>query len=295
MMKFEEVNLEFLEIIQSMSKKEKNIYIRENSFQEAITIKIIYEQEFPINNEILKKELPNLLLITKENDKYNLYFSETVEEKLEELTERIKEIVSQNNTVEKEMQEQTEAEEPQILEEEQKRLEEEELKRIEEEEKRLAAEKAEEDELEKELISIIENKKTVRAIKEKCEDIGQLTYVLKNNINFMAVYYIFSEDIELEQTKYAQIFDWYKDLSERYVRVKEYDIQYEETTKKYFEEQLAEIEEVYNLLYHSWEIFQAEKKFSKKRFEEVKKLFPKNTLEGIKKKEIFGFRKRVEI
>lgn len=281
--------------LMSLFKNEENIYIKNSSIQEIITYKIISNVDITDKTELLKETFSNLCIITKEKENVNLYFSETGEEKLEELIGRIKETVSQNNAAEKEMQKQSEAEaDQQETEEERKRLEEEELKRI-EEEKRLAAEKAEEDELEREILSIIENKKTVRAIKEKCEDIGQLTYVLKNNINFMAVYYIFSENIELEQGKYAQIFDRYKDLSERYVRVKEYDIQYEEVTKKYFEKQLAEIEAVYNLLYHSWKIFQAEKKFSKKRFEEVKKLFPKNTLEGINKRDIFGFRKKVEI
>lgn len=293
MMRFEETNLAFTEIIQSMSKKEKDIYIRKNSMQEIISVKIIYEQEIITDNKILERELPDLIMVTKEKERYNLYFSRISEAEAEQLAEKIKKISSQNTDTEDVPNEAENTEEQREAEAERKRLEEEEQKRIEEEERRKAEEKAEEDELEKELLMILENKKTVRAIKVHCEDINQLTYVLKNNINFMSVYYIYRENIKVTQENYAKIFDWYEDLSERYVKVKERDIEYEEVTKEYFEKQLKDIEEVYELLYRSWEIFKAQKKFSKKRFEEVKELFPENIMNEISKRNIFSFLERV--
>ncbi|MDR2878607.1 MAG: hypothetical protein LBV03_01655 [Fusobacteriales bacterium] len=266
MTKFEEVKLTFSEVIESMSKKEKQLYKRDNSLDEVITYKIILDSE---DCDIeTAKEFLDLMLITKEKKSYSWYFSNVSEEDIEGLVKKTEEsLLSEKDR--------------------------EEIKRLEEEvriaeEQRLQEEK-EENELEYEIKMIFASKQIIRDIKEACEDISQLIYRLKNQVNFMTFYYLVSKKIDINYENYSMVFDWYFNLSEKYVWYKKIDIEYKHNSKKYFESQLNTVQKIYNVLYPAFQVFQAEKKFTEQNFNSKK--LPLILVSKVKNENIFGFRK----
>ena len=273
MKKFEELNLQLSEITGTMSKKEKKQYERDGSSDEIVTFKIILDSDKDCDLGKVDEEFPHLLLVTKEKKSYSWFFANIKEEDIDSLITKIEEFsISEEDK-----------EEARRLEEEARIMEEQRLERL-----------KEEDELEYEIKMIFASKHIIRDIKEVYEDIEQLIYRLKNQVNFMTFYYLLEKKIDMDYKNYSRVFDWYMDLSEKYVRYKNIGIRYEDNKKKYFEDQLKTITNTYNKLNSAWKVFQAEKKFTEENFKKVKKKIPTQLISEILGEEIFGFRKELE-
>ena len=273
MKKFEELNLQLSEIIGTMSKKEKKQYERDGSSDEIVTFKIILDSDKDCDLDKADEEFPDLLLVTKEKKSYSWFFANIKEDDINSLITKIEEFsISEEDK-----------EEARRLEEEERIMEEQRLQQL-----------KEESELEYEIKKIFISKEIIRDIKEVCEDIEQLIYRLKNQVNFMTFYYLMEKNMEINYKNYSKVFDWYMDLSEKYVRFKNISIKYGENTKKFFEDQLETITKTYNMLNSVWKVFQAEKKFTEQNFNNIKGKIPKNLILEVLSEEIFGFRKEYE-
>ena len=273
MKKFEELNLQLSEITGTMSKKEKKQYERDGSSDEIVTFKIILDSDKDCDLDKADEEFPDLLLVTKEKKSYSWFFANIKEDDINSLITKIEEFsISEEDK-----------EEARRLEEEERIMEEQRLQQL-----------KEESELEYEIKKIFISKEIIRDIKEVCEDIEQLIYRLKNQVNFMTFYYLMEKNMEINYKNYSKVFDWYMDLSEKYVRFKNISIKYGENTKKFFEDQLETITKTYNMLNSVWKVFQAEKKFTEQNFNNIKGKIPKNLILEVLSEEIFGFRKEYE-
>ncbi len=273
MKKFEELNLQLSEIIGTMSKKEKKQYEKDGSSDEIVTFKIILDSDKDCDLDKADEEFPDLLLVTKEKKSYSWFFANIKEDDINSLITKIEEFsISEEDK-----------EEARRLEEEERIMEEQRLQQL-----------KEESELEYEIKKIFISKEIIRDIKEVCEDIEQLIYRLKNQVNFMTFYYLMEKNMEINYKNYSKVFDWYMDLSEKYVRFKNISIKYGENTKKFFEDQLETITKTYNMLNSVWKVFQAEKKFTEQNFNNIKGKIPKNLILEVLSEEIFGFRKEYE-
>ena len=273
MKKFEELNLQLSEITGTMSKKEKKQYERDGSSDEIVTFKIILDSDKDCDLDKADEEFPDLLLVTKEKKSYSWFFANIKEDDINSLITKIEEFsISEEDK-----------EETRRLEEEARIMEEQRLQQL-----------KEESELEYEIKKIFISKEIIRDIKEVCEDIEQLIYRLKNQVNFMTFYYLMEKNMEINYKNYSRVFDWYMDLSEKYVRYKKIDIRYGENTKKFFEDQLETITNTYNILNSVWKVFQAEKKFTEQNFNNIKEKIPKNLILEVMSEDIFGFRKEFE-
>ena len=273
MKKFEELNLQLSEITGTMSKKEKKQYERDGSSDEIVTFKIILDSDKDCDLDKVNEEFPDLLLVTKEKKSYSWFFANIKEDDINSLITKIEEFSISEEDKEKARR----------LEEEARIMEEQRLQQL-----------KEEDELEYEIKMIFASKQIIRDIKEVCEDIEQLIYRLKNQVNFMTFYYLLEKKIDIDYKNYSRVFDWYMNLSEKYVRYKDIDIRYEDNKKKYFEDQLKTITNTYNKLNSVWKVFQAEKKFTEENFKKLKKKIPTQLISEILGEEIFGFRKELE-
>lgn len=273
MKKFEELNLQLSEITGTMSKKEKKQYEKDGSSDEIVTFKIILDSDKDCDLDKVNEEFPDLLLVTKEKKSYSWFFANIKEDDINSLITKIEEFSISEEDKEKARR----------LEEEARIMEEQRLQQL-----------KEEDELEYEIKMIFASKQIIRDIKEVCEDIEQLIYRLKNQVNFMTFYYLLEKKIDIDYKNYSRVFDWYMDLSEKYVRYKDIDIRYEDNKKKYFEDQLKTITNTYNKLNSVWKVFQAEKKFTEENFKKLKKKIPTQLISEILGEEIFGFRKELE-
>ena len=273
MKKFEELNLQLSEITGTMSKKEKKQYERDGSSDEIVTFKIILDSDKDCDLDKVNEDFPDLLLVTKEKKSYSWFFANIKEDDINSLITKIEEFsISEEDK-----------EEARRLEEEERIMEEQRLQQL-----------KEESELEYEIKKIFISKEIIRDIKEVCEDIEQLIYRLKNQVNFMTFYYLMEKNMEINYKNYSKVFDWYMDLSEKYVRFKNISIKYGENTKKFFEDQLETITKTYNMLNSVWKVFQAEKKFTEQNFNNIKGKIPKNLILEVLSEEIFGFRKEYE-
>ena len=273
MKKFEELNLQLSEITGTMSKKEKKQYEKDGSSDEIVTFKIILDSDKDCDLGKVDEEFPHLLLVTKEKKSYSWFFANIKEDDINSLITKIEEFsISEEDK-----------EEARRLEEEERIMEEQRLQQL-----------KEESELEYEIKKIFISKEIIRDIKEVCEDIEQLIYRLKNQVNFMTFYYLMEKNMEINYKNYSKVFDWYMDLSEKYVRFKNISIKYGENTKKFFEDQLETITKTYNMLNSVWKVFQAEKKFTEQNFNNIKGKIPKNLILEVLSEEIFGFRKEYE-
>ena len=273
MKKFEELNLQLSEITGTMSKKEKKQYERDGSSDEIVTFKIILESDKDCDLDKVNEAFPDLLLVTKEKKSYSWFFANIKEDDINSLITKIEEFsISEEDK-----------EEARRLEEEARIMEEQRLQQLKEEK-----------ELEYEIKMIFASKHIIRDIKEVCEDTEQLIYRLKNQVNFMSFYYLLENKIDINYGNYSRVFDWYMNLSEKYVRYKNIGIRYEDNKKKYFEDQLKTITNTYNKLNSVWKVFQAEKKFTEENFNKVKKKIPTQLILEILQEEIFGFRKELE-
>ena len=273
MRKFEELNLQLSEIIGTMSKKEKKQYEKDGSSDEIVTFKIILDSDKDCDLDKVNEDFPDLLLVTKEKKSYSWFFANIKEDDINSLITKIEEFsISEEDK-----------EEARRLEEEARIMEEQRLQQL-----------KEESELEYEIKKIFISKEIIRDIKEVCEDIEQLIYRLKNQVNFMTFYYLMEKNMEINYKNYSKVFDWYMDLSEKYVRFKNISIKYGENTKKFFEDQLETITKTYNMLNSVWKVFQAEKKFTEQNFNNIKGKIPKNLILEVLSEEIFGFRKEYE-
>ena len=273
MKKFEELNLQLSEITGTMSKKEKKQYERDGSSDEIVTFKIILDSDKDCDLDKVNEDFPDLLLVTKEKKSYSWFFANIKEDDINSLITKIEEFsISEEDK-----------EEARRLEEEARIMEEQRLQQLKEEK-----------ELEYEIKMIFASKHIIRDIKEVCEDIEQLIYRLKNQVNFMTFYYLMEKNMEINYKNYSKVFDWYMDLSEKYVRFKNISIKYGENTKKFFEDQLETITKTYNMLNSVWKVFQAEKKFTEQNFNNIKGKIPKNLILEVLSEDIFGFRKEYE-
>ena len=273
MRKFEELNLQLSEIIGTMSKKEKKQYEKDGSSDEIVTFKIILDSDKDCDLDKVNEDFPDLLLVTKEKKSYSWFFANIKEDDINSLITKIEEFsISEEDK-----------EEARRLEEEERIMEEQRLQQL-----------KEESELEYEIKKIFISKEIIRDIKEVCEDIEQLIYRLKNQVNFMTFYYLMEKNMEINYKNYSKVFDWYMDLSEKYVRFKNISIKYGENTKKFFEDQLETITKTYNMLNSVWKVFQAEKKFTEQNFNNIKGKIPKNLILEVLSEDIFGFRKEYE-
>ena len=273
MKKFEELNLQLSEITGTMSKKEKKQYERDGSSDEIVTFKIILDSDKDCDLDKVNEDFPDLLLVTKEKKSYSWFFANIKEDDINSLITKIEEFsISEEDK-----------EEARRLEEEARIMEEQRLQQLKEEK-----------ELEYEIKMIFASKHIIRDIKEVCEDIEQIIYRLKNQVNFMTFYYLMEKNMEINYKNYSKVFDWYMDLSEKYVRFKNIGIKYGENTKKFFEDQLETITKTYNMLNSVWKVFQAEKKFTEQNFNNIKGKIPKNLILEVLSEDIFGFRKEYE-
>ena len=273
MKKFEELNLQLSEITGTMSKKEKKQYEKDGSSDEIVTFKIILDSDKDCDLDKVNEEFPDLLLVTKEKKSYSWFFANIKEDDINSLITKIEEFsISEEDK-----------EEARRLEEEARIMEEQRLQQLKEEK-----------ELEYEIKMIFASKHIIRDIKEVCEDTEQLIYRLKNQVNFMSFYYLLENKIDINYGNYSRVFDWYMNLSEKYVRYKNIGIRYEDNKKKYFEDQLKTITNTYNKLNSVWKVFQAEKKFTEENFKKLKKKIPTQLISEILGEEIFGFRKELE-
>ena len=273
MKKFEELNLQLSEITGTMSKKEKKQYEKDGSSDEIVTFKIILDSDKDCDLDKVNEEFPDLLLVTKEKKSYSWFFANIKEDDINSLITKIEEFSISEEDKEKARR----------LEEEARIMEEQRLQQL-----------KEEDELEYEIKMIFASKHIIRDIKEVCEDTEQLIYRLKNQVNFMSFYYLLENKIDINYGNYSRVFDWYMNLSEKYVRYKNIGIRYEDNKKKYFEDQLKTITNTYNKLNSVWKVFQAEKKFTEENFKKLKKKIPTQLISEILGEEIFGFRKELE-
>ena len=273
MKKFEELNLQLSEITGTMSKKEKKQYEKDGSSDEIVTFKIILDSDKDCDLDKVNEDFPDLLLVTKEKKSYSWFFANIKEDDINSLITKIEEFsISEEDK-----------EEARRLEEEARIMEEQRLQQLKEEK-----------ELEYEIKMIFASKHIIRDIKEVCEDTEQLIYRLKNQVNFMSFYYLLENKIDINYGNYSRVFDWYMNLSEKYVRYKNIGIRYEDNKKKYFEDQLKTITNTYNKLNSVWKVFQAEKKFTEENFKKLKKKIPTQLISEILGEEIFGFRKELE-
>ena len=273
MKKFEELNLQLSEITGTMSKKEKKQYEKDGSSDEIVTFKIILDSDKDCDLDKADEEFPDLLLVTKEKKSYSWFFANIKEDDINSLITKIEEFsISEEDK-----------EEARRLEEEERIMGEQRLQQLKEER-----------ELEYEIKMIFASKHIIRDIKEVCEDIEQIIYRLKNQVNFMTFYYLMEKNMEINYKNYSKVFDWYMDLSEKYVRFKNIGIKYGENTKKFFEDQLETITKTYNMLNSVWKVFQAEKKFTEQNFNNIKGKIPKNLILEVLSEDIFGFRKEYE-
>lgn len=148
--------------------------------------------------------------------------------------------------------------------------------------------------LKSKIIQIINCKTTIRELKEKYDDIEQLIYVLKNKVNFMAFLYLFNREKQISYDNYSRVYDWYLNLSQDYVKVKEYKYRCDDTSENYFSNQLQDMEYIYNMLYNAWKLIKVDKKFSKNFFNRNIKKIPETFYKKIIKEEIFSFLQEVD-
>ena len=148
--------------------------------------------------------------------------------------------------------------------------------------------------LKNKILQIINCKTIIRELKEKYDDIEQLIYVLKNQVNFMTFLYLFDRGKEISYDSYSGVYDWYLNLSQDYIRVKEYRYKCDDTSKDYFRTQLQDMEYIYNMLYNAWKLIKIDKKFSKNFFNRNIKKIPGTLYKKIIKEEIFSFLQEVD-
>ena len=132
------------------------------------------------------------------------------------------------------------------------------------------------DVLKNKIIQIINCKAIIRELKEKYDDIEQLIYVLKNQVN------------------YSRVYDWYLNLSQNYIKVKEYRYKCDDTSESYFHSQLQDMEYIYNMLYNAWKLIKVDKKFSRSFFNNNIKKISEAFYKKIIKEEIFSFLQEVD-
>lgn len=142
-----------------------------------------------------------------------------------------------------------------------------------------------------EILQIINNKNIITNLKEKYDDVEQLIYVLKNQVNFMTFLYLIEREENISYNNYIKIYDWYFNLSQEYVQTKKYSYLCEDTSRIYFEKQLENITETYNLLYKIWKSMRVDKKFSKNFFDKNKRKISEDFYKKIISKKIFVFLK----
>jgi len=148
--------------------------------------------------------------------------------------------------------------------------------------------------LKNKILQIINCKTIIRELKEKYDDIEQLIYVLKNQVNFMTFLYLFDRGKEISYDSYSGVYDWYLNLSQDYIRVKEYRYKCDDTSEDYFRTQLQDMEYIYNMLYNAWKLIKIDKKFSKNFFNRNIKKIPGTLYKKIIKEEIFSFLQEVD-
>jgi hypothetical protein len=148
--------------------------------------------------------------------------------------------------------------------------------------------------LKNKILQIINCKTIIRELKEKYDDIEQLIYVLKNQVNFMAFLYLFDRGKKISYDSYSEVYDWYLNLSQDYIRVKEYRYKCDDTSEDYFRTQLQDMEYIYNILYNAWKLIKIDKKFSKNFFNRNIKKIPGTLYKKIIKEEIFSFLQEVD-
>lgn len=148
--------------------------------------------------------------------------------------------------------------------------------------------------LKNKILQIINCKTIIRELKEKYDDIEQLIYVLKNQVNFMAFLYLFDRGREISYDSYSGVYDWYLNLSQDYIRVKEYRYKCDDTSEDYFRTQLQDMEYIYNILYNAWKLIKIDKKFSKNFFNRNIRKIPGTLYKKIIKEEIFSFLQEVD-
>lgn len=148
--------------------------------------------------------------------------------------------------------------------------------------------------LKSKILQIINCKTIIRELKEKYDDIEQLIYVLKNQVNFMVFLYLFDRGKEISYDSYSVVYDWYLNLSQDYIRVKEYRYKCDDTSEDYFRTQLQDMEYIYNILYNAWKLIKIDKKFSKNFFNRNIKKIPGTLYKKIIKEEIFSFLQEVD-
>ena len=150
------------------------------------------------------------------------------------------------------------------------------------------------DVLKNKIIQIINCKAIIRELKEKYDDIEQLIYVLKNQVNFMAFLYLFDREKEISYDNYSRVYDWYLNLSQNYIKVKEYRYKCDDTSENYFHSQLQDMEYIYNMLYNAWKLIKVEKKFSRSFFNNNIKKISEAFYKKIIKEDIFSFLQEVD-
>lgn len=150
------------------------------------------------------------------------------------------------------------------------------------------------DVLKNKIIQIINCKTIIRELKEKYDDIEQLIYVLKNQVNFMTFLYLFDRGKEISYDSYSGVYDWYLNLSQDYIKVKEYRYKCDDTSEDYFRTQLQDMEYIYNMLYNTWKLIKVDKKFSRNFFNRNIKKIPGTLYKKIIKEEIFSFLQEVD-
>lgn len=252
---YREIGLNLLDL-SGILKEEKVLYMRSKAEDELITYQIFLNDVIDDYDKISENE--NIFMISEKDKKTNFYISGIENEN--DLDKIIKIIEENTKNKKAKIQE----------------------KKIEIDEN-----------LKNEILRIISNKDIITELKEKYEDIEQLTYVLKNQVNFMTFLYIFTEEIKLTYENYQKIYDWYLELSQDFVKVREYSYMCEDTARIYFENQLKDITEVYNILYTAWKSIKIDKKFNKGFFEKNVKKISETFFRKIIERKIFEFLKGV--
>ena len=110
----------------------------------------------------------------------------------------------------------------------------------------------------------------------------------------MAFLYLFDRGKEISYDSYSEVYDWYLNLSQDYIRVKEYRYKCDDTSEDYFRTQLQDMEYIYNILYNAWKLIKIDKKFSKNFFNRNIKKIPGTLYKKIIKEEIFSFLQEVD-
>ena len=110
----------------------------------------------------------------------------------------------------------------------------------------------------------------------------------------MAFLYLFDRGKEISYDSYSGVYDWYLNLSQDYIRVKEYRYKCDDTSEDYFRTQLQDMEYIYNMLYNAWKLRKIDKKFSKTFFNRNIKKIPGTLYKKIIKEEIFSFLQEVD-